>query len=180
MVDSLPPSGTDPDDETIITNSNGKLSVPLDGLTLDVGSSGRVQVFESTPYLANFEQDSGDWTGIESVSGGLATVNAENEFDGFPMATVTADLTDVDILKLRIDPEDLAIAIYLDGNFQGTITETGGFVTFESSGLDYGADTTISIEARDDNPDGTFKIDYVQGINKPESGIFKLVDTGGL
>jgi len=180
MVDSLPPSGTDPDNKTIITNSKGKLSVPLADASLAVKSSGEVKVFEPTVYLDNFDQGSGDWTGIESVSGGLATVNAENEFDGFPMATVTADLTDVDILKLRIDPEDLYIAIYLDGNFQGTITETEGFVTFEISGLDYGADTTISIEARDDSPDGTFKIDYVQGINKPESGIFKLVDTGGL
>ena len=50
MVDSLPPSGTDPDNQTISTNSNGKLSVPLDGQTLDVGSSGKVEVFESTQY----------------------------------------------------------------------------------------------------------------------------------
>ena len=178
MVDSLPPSGTDPDNETIMTNSNGKLSVPLDDASLAVGSSGAVEVFQPTVYLDNFDQGSGDWTGIESVSGGLATVNVENEFDGYPMATVTADLTDVDILKLRIDPEDNYIVIYLDGNYQGQIHETEGFATLESSGLDYGADTTISLEARDDSPSGTFKIDYVQGINKPESGIFKLVDTG--
>ena len=91
MVESLPPaSGTDPDNETIMTNSNGKLSVPLDGLTLDVGSSGKVELIETRPYLGNFGQDSGDWTGIDSVSGGIATVEVEDEFDE-PKASVTAD-----------------------------------------------------------------------------------------
>jgi hypothetical protein len=174
MVDSLPPSGIDPDNQTIITNSKGKLSVPLADTSLAVKSSGKVEAFEPTVYLDNFDQGSGNWTGIDSVSGGIATVNAEE----FKSASVTADLTDVDVLKLRIDPEDLYIAIYLDGNYQGKIHETGGFATLETSGLDYGADTTISIEARDDYVTGTFKIDYVHGINKPESGIFKLVDTG--
>ena len=76
MVDSLPPSGTDPDNQTIITNSSGKLSVPLDGGTLAVGSSGKVQVFGSRVYLADFKQDPGDWTGIENdkVSNGYASV----------------------------------------------------------------------------------------------------------
>ena len=50
MVDSLPPSGTsgtDPDNETIITNSNGKLSVPLADASLAVRSSG-TSLFGST------------------------------------------------------------------------------------------------------------------------------------
>ena len=54
MVDSLPPSGTDPDDETISTNSNDEL-----------------EVIESKAYLADFDQedqDTGDWTGIDGIS----------------------------------------------------------------------------------------------------------------
>ena len=100
------------------------------------------------------------------------------------MATVTADLTGIDIFKLRIDPEDFAIAIYLDGNYQGRITETEGFVTLESSGLDnYGPNTTVTIEGADDYDSGTFWIDYVYGnIIQPEpaSKKIELVDTGGL
>ena len=181
MVDSLPPSGTDPDNQTIITNSNGKLSVPLEGTFLDVGSSGKVKFFETTYYLANFDQDFGDWTGIDRFDvDGIATVNVDAYYEE-PKASFTADLTDIDELNFRIDPGPLYLEIYVDGNYEGFIEDNEDrFVKYGIRGFDYGANTTVRIEAIEGFGPGTFKIDYVQGINKPESGIFELVDTGGL
>ena len=169
-------------DETIITNSNGELSVPLDGETLAVGSSGKVKVFESTQYyLGNFAQDSGDWTGIDEVSNGIASVyKAEGETAS---ASVTADLTDVDVLNFRIDSPSMPLEILFDGNKEGEIkTNNNGFETLEISGLDnYGANTTVKIEDGQLYDEGTFWIDYIDGkLIQPESRIIELVDTGGL
>jgi hypothetical protein len=186
MVDSLPPSGTDPDNQTIITNSNGKLSVALDGLTLDVGSSGKIQVFETTQYLASFEDnDSGDWTGITEVEDGIATTVIG--YDRTRSASVTADLTDVDALNFRINLIYGKIKIKFDEVQEGQMDPTDGYETIEISGLDnYGPNTTVTIEAdhyREEmtpNP-GEFRIDYVRGNPiQPESRKFELVDTGGL
>ena len=182
MVDSLPPSGTDPDNKTIMTNSNGKLSVPLDGTTLDVGSSGKVEVIEPTKYLGNFAQDSGDWTGIDSVSDGIATVNIPEEETQY--ASVTADLTDIDVLTFRIKEDGLFVTIKVDGIEQFSTNNTDGFKTVEISGLDnYGPNTTVTIEGDDnwDGDGGTCRIDYVYGnVIQPESRKVELVDTGGL
>jgi hypothetical protein len=182
MVDSLPPSGTDPDNQTIMTNSNGKLSVPLDGETLDVGSSGKVEVFDSTEYyLADFEQDSGDWTGFDEAGGGYGEVNlAEGETRS---ASVTADLTGIDVLIFRIQVHELYVKIKFDGIEESNTYDTGGAQTIEISGLDhYGPNTTVTIEAVDENDRaGTFWIYYIRGsVIQPESRIVELVDTGGL
>jgi hypothetical protein len=182
MVDSLPPSGTDPDSKTIITNSNDELSVPLDGGTLAVGSSGEVEVFETTQYLASFEDnDSGDWTGIDSVSNGIAKVDvAEGEWRS---ASVTADLTGIDVLTFKIDLYEVRIEIYFDGDYKGYMHGTQGFETLEIDGLDYyGPNTTVKIESQGDydNAAGNFRIDYVRGLIQPESRKVELVDTGGL
>ena len=181
MVDLLPPSGTDPDNQTIITNSNGKLSVALDGVTLDVGSSGKVEVIEPTKYLGNFAQDSGDWTGIDSVSDGIATVNVPSESSA--SASVTADLTDIDKLNFRIELKALlSLEIEFDGIREGEIGSTDGFYTLEISGLDdYGANTTVTMNGIDIEEGGAFRIDYVRSnVIQPESRKVELVDTGGL
>ena len=179
MVDSLPPSGTDPDNETIMTNSNGKLSVPLDGTTLDVGSSGKVKLFEARKYLGNFAQDSGDWTGIDSVSDGIATVNVG--FESTASASVTADLTDIDVLNFRVRAGACSLAIEFDGIEEAEIGGTHDFVTIEISGLDYGHNTTVTIKGISPRNSGTFWINYVRGKTiQPESGKVELVDTGGL
>jgi len=185
MVDSLPPSGTDPDNQTIITNSNEKLSVPLDGETLDVGSSGKVQVIQSTAYLGNFAQDSGDWTGIDSVSDGIATVNVPD--GSTASASVTADLTDIDALNFRINPGGwFDITIYFDGVIEGEIDSVYNFQTLEISGLDYGPNTTVTIEGYNTNniPE-SLEIDYVRGnpilkTSESEYTKIELVDAGGL
>ena len=185
MVDSLPPSGTsgtDPDNETIMTNSNGKLSVPLDGTTLDVGSSGKVKLFEARKYLANFDQDSGDWTGIDSVSDGIATVNVG--FESTASASVTADLTDIDVLNFRVRAGACSLAIEFDGIELVSRDATHDFVTVEISGLDnydFGTNSTLMLEVyyRYDSY-GSFYIDYVRGLIQPESRKVELVDTGGL
>ena len=184
MVDSLPPSGTDLDNETIITNSNDELSVPLDDDFLAVGSSGKVEVIGSTQYyLGNFAQDSGDWTRIDSVSDGIATVK-QADFPEEPQqsTSVTADLTNVDKLTFRIDPTDAnSVAIRFDGIKEGQIDAADGFQTLEISGLDYGANTTVKIHDTFGNLDETFRIDYVRGNPiQPESRKIELVDTGGL
>ena len=183
MVDSLPPSGTsgtDPDNETIITNSNGNLSVPLDDEFLDVGSSGKVELIETTYYLANFGQDSGDWTGIDSVSDGIAKVNVPSESSA--SASVTADLTDIDKLNFRIELKALlSLEIEFDGIREGEIGSTDGFYTLEISGLDdYGANTTVTMNGIDGEGAGAFRIDYIRSVIQPESRIIELVDSGGL
>jgi len=183
MVDSLPPSGTsgtDPDNETIITNSNGNLSVPLDDEFLDVGSSGKVELIETTYYLANFGQDSGDWTGIDSVSDGIAKVNVPSESSA--SASVTADLTDIDKLNFRIELKALlSLEIEFDGIREGEIGSTDGFYTLEISGLDdYGPNTTVTMNGIDGEGAGAFRIDYVRGLIQPGSRIIELVDSGGL
>ena len=189
MVDSLPPSGTDPDNQTIITNSNGKLSVPLDGETLDVGSSGKVKVFETTHYLGNFAQDFGDWTGFDSVSDGIAKVLV---YDNDPLprsASVTANLTGIDVLNFRIEVSDLKVKIKVDGVELVTLDSGDDFQTLEISGLDdydFGTNSTLTIEAYYRYDDiGAFYIDYVRsGIQpapiQPESRKVELVDAGGL
>ena len=186
MVDSLPPIGTAPDNETIITNSNGKLSVPLDGGTLDVGSSGKVEVFESTQYyLASFEDnDSGDWTGIDSVSDGIAKVSVDKS--ELPVsASVTADLTGIDVLTFRIKCHDVNVKIKVDGIELVTV-DADGWKTVEISGLDnYGTNSTVTIEAYEaiDNYVAAFYIDYVRSNpiqSESESRKVELVDTGGL
>ena len=181
MVDSLPPSGTAPDNETISTNSNDKLSVPLDGETLDVGSSGKVKAFETTKYLASFEDNhSGDWTGIEYVSNGIAKVQAESETKG--SASVTADLTGIDKLNFRIDPGNQNLKIFIGPNQEAFIgIDTVGYKKLEISGLDqYGPNTTITINSRDDDDKGLFRIDYIRTDTiKPESRKIELCDAGG-
>ena len=185
MVDSLPPSGTsgtDPDNKTIMTNSNGKLSVPLDRWTLDVGSSGKVEVFETRPYLGNFAQDSGDWTGIDSVEDGIATVNVPTESTA--SASVTADLTGIDVLTFRIDVYQIQVKIKFDGITEGQMDSSDGYRTLEISGLDhYGPNTTVEIVAYDGwNGDyGAFYIDYIRGNPiQTESRKMELCDAGGL
>ena len=181
MVDSLPPSGTDPDNETIISNSNGKLSVALDGLTLDVGSSGKVKVFDSTQcYLANFDQDSGDWTGIDSVSNGIAKVDvAEGEWRS---ASVTADLTGINKLNFRFS-SSVELDIYFDQIEEYSTGATDGYRRVEISGLDsYGADTEVMIQVNaayhGDDP-GALWIDYVRSDPiQPQSRKIELVDIG--
>ena len=193
MVDSLPPSGTDLDNETIISNSNGKLSVPLDGGTLDVGSSGKIEVFETTQYLGNFAQDTGDWTGISisNVEDGVATVWVD-ESELPKSASVTADLTGIDVLNFRIKAHMLKVRIKVDGVELVTLDHDRDYQTIEISGLDdYGANSTVEIEAYgaveieaydgDTYTDGAFAIDYVRGKTiQPESRKIELVDIGGV
>ena len=163
MVDSLPPSGTDPDNQTIITNSNDKL-----------------EVISTAYYLANFAQDSGDWTGIDSVSDGIATVNVG--FESTASASVTADLTDIDVLNFRVRAGACSLAIEFDGIEEFSTGQTNEFVTVEISGLDdYGANTTVTIKGISPTNMGTFWIDYVRSNPiQPESRKIELVDTGGL
>ena len=184
MVDSLPPSGIDPDDETISTNSNDKL-----------------EVIESTAYLANFAQDSGDWTGFDSVNedfggwtfiddddveGGYAVVFPDVESDLPKSASVTADLTGIDVLNFRIVVHELYVKIKVDGIELVSIDDTDGFKTLEIRGLDdydFGTNSTVTIEAYDDwnGSVGQFRIDYIRSNPiQPESRKIELVDTGGL
>ena len=169
MVDSLPPSGTDPDDETISTNSNDKL-----------------EVIESTAYLADFDQedqDTGDWTGIDDISnsGGRVWVDKSE----LPRsASVTADLTGIDVLNVRLEINDVNIKIKVDG-IELVSVESDGWQTLEISGLDeydFGTNSTLTIEAYEamDNYVSSFHIDYVYGLIQPESRKIELVDTGGL
>jgi hypothetical protein len=162
MVDSLPPSGIDPDNQTIITNSNDKL-----------------EVISTAYYLANFAQDSGDWTGIDSVEDGIATVNVPTESTA--SASVTADLTGIDKLNFRVRAGACSLAIEFDGFEEGSTGASSDFVTVEISGLDdYGANTTVTLIGDSPRNSGTFWIDYVHSVIQPESRIFELVDTGGL
>jgi hypothetical protein len=167
MVYSLAPSGTDPDNKTIMTNSNDKL-----------------EVIESTAYLANFDQDSGDWTGIDSVEDGIATVNVQSQSELPKSASVTADLTDIDLLNFRIKVYELNVNIKVDGVKLATIGHGDDFKTLEISGLDeYGADTEVRIQAflGHFGATGAFTIDYIRGNPiQPESRKFELVDAGGL
>ena len=191
MVDSLPPSGTsgtDPDNETIITNSNGKLSVPLADVSLAVRSSGKIEVIETTETtettvsLGKFDQDFGDWTGFDRFEEGIASIHVPSLSDLPDSASVTADLTDIDVLTFRIDVTELRVKIKFDGIKEATINDTYGWQTIEISGLDnYGTNTTVTIEAYDEYEGGPgwLQIDYVRGLIQPESGIFELVDTGG-
>ena len=169
MVDSLPPSGTDPDDETISTNSNDKL-----------------EVIESTAYLADFDQedqDTGDWTGIDSIgnSGGRVWVDKSE----LPRsASVTADLTGIDVLNFRIELTDVNVKIKVDG-VELVSVEADGWQTLEISGLDeydFGTNSTLTIEAYEamDNAVSHFDIRYVYGPIQPKSRKIELVDTGGL
>jgi len=183
MVDSLPPSAIDPDNETIITNSNDKLSVALDRATLDVGSSGKVEAFETTQYLGNFDQDSGDWTGIDKVSYGDAKVYVDDVSELPKSASVTADLTDIDVLNFRIYVYKLRVKIKVDGIELFSIGHMDDFNTFEISVNDFGTNSTVEIEAYDDWNGNTerFYIDYVRSnLIQPESRKIELVDTGGL
>jgi hypothetical protein len=186
MVDSLPPSGTDPDSKTIITNSNDELSVPLDGMNLDVGSSGKVEFFDSIGYVASFEDnDSGDWTGIDKISSvGRAVVFVDGISDLPQSASVTADLTDIDVLTFKIKVDRLKVYIKFDGIIEGSITPDGyGYQTIEMSGLDkHGSNTTVTIEAYEDwnGETGQLRLAYVRGIIEPESRKIELCDTGGL
>jgi len=184
MVDSLPPSGTDLDNETIITNSNDELSVPLDDDFLAVGSSGKVEVIGSTQYyLGNFAQDFGDWTGFERFEDGRASIHVPSLSDLPDSASVTADLTDIDVLTFRIDVTELRVKIKFDGIKEATINDTYGWQTIEISGLDnYGTNTTVTIEAYDEYEGGPgwLQIDYVRSVIQPESRKIELVDTGGL
>jgi len=169
MVDSLPPSGTDPDNETISTNSNDKL-----------------EVIESTAYLADFDQedqDTGDWTGIDDIrnSGGSVWVDKSE----LPRsASVTADLTGIDVLNFRLEINDVNIKIKVDG-IELVSVEADGWQTIEISGLDeydFGTNSTLTIEAYEamDTYVSAFYIDYVYGPIQPESRKIELVDTGGL
>jgi hypothetical protein len=168
MVDSLPPSGTDPDDETISTNSNDKL-----------------EVIESTAYLAYFDhdgQDTGDWTGIDDIGndGGRVWVD-KNQLPR--SASVTADLTGIDVLNVRINSNDVNVKIKVDGIDLVTV-EADGWKTLEISGLDeydFGTNSTLTIEAYEamDTAIAHFDIDYVYGPIQPKSRKIELVDTGG-
>ena len=171
MVDSLPPSGTDPDNKTIMTNSNGKL-----------------EVIESTAYLANFDEDSGDWTGFDSVyssgDNSYAEVFVRDEKPLPSSVSVTADLTGIDVLNFRIELTDVNVKIKVDGIELVTV-DGDGFQTLEISGLDeydFGTNSTLTIEAYEamDNYVSDFKIDYIYGLIQPESRKIELVDTGGL
>ena len=167
MVDSLPPSGTDPDDETISTNSNDKL-----------------EVIESTAYLAYFDrdnQDTGDWTGIDHIGndGGIVWVD-QSELPR--SASVTADLTGIDVLNVRINSNDVNVKIKVDGIDLVTV-EADGWKTLEISGLDeydFGTNSTLTIEAYEamDNAVSHFDIRYVYGPIQPKSRKIELVDTG--
>jgi hypothetical protein len=171
MVDSVAPSGTDPDNKTIMTNSNDKL-----------------EVIESTQYyLASFEDNySGDWTGITSVDNGTAEVSVDKS--ELPVsASVTADLTGIDVLTFRIDCNDVNVKIKVDGIELVTV-EADGWKTVEISGLDeydFGANSTLTIEAYEaiDNYVAAFYINYIR-TNKIQSESeytkMELVDTGGL
>ena len=164
MVDSLPPSGIDPDNQTIITNSNDEL-----------------EVIESRAYLADFDQDSGDWTGIDSVSDGIATVNVPEGETQY--ASVTADLTGIDVLAFRIEEVGgLDLEFKFDGIKESIINDTNGYATVEISGLDhYGANTTVTLIGDAPSNSGAFYIDYIRSNPiQPESRIVELVDTGGL
>ena len=186
MVDSLPPSGTDPDNQTIITNSNDKLSVPLEGTFLDVGSSGKVKFFETTQYyLADFEQDSGDWTGIDEVEYGSAIVDCRGENPLPQSASVTADLTDIDVLNIRLKVNDLKVKIKVDGIELASLYDMNNFQTLEISGLDdydFGTNSTLTLEVYYSYDSyGAIYIDYVRSEPiQPESRKIELVDTGGL
>jgi hypothetical protein len=189
MVDSLPPSGIDPDSETIITKSNGKLSVPLDDATLAVGSSGKVQVFETTQYLGSFEdQDFGDWTGFDRFMDEngqtSAYVEVYDESELPVSVSVTADLTYIDVLELRINVYVPQVRIKVDGIELAIINDTSGFETVEISGLDdydFGTNSTLTIEAYGSTYNlGDFRIDYVRSLIQPKSRKIELVDTGGL
>jgi hypothetical protein len=169
MVDSLPPSGTDPDDETISTNSNDKL-----------------EVIESTAYLADFRQedveDTGDWTGIDDIGndGGRVWVD-KNQLPR--SASVTADLTGIDVLNFRLDMNDVNVKIKVDG-IELVSVEDDGWKTLEISGLDeydFGTNTTVTIEAYEamDTAIAHFDIRYVYGPIQPKSKKIELVDTGG-
>ena len=167
MVDSLPPSGTDPDNKTIMTNSNDKL-----------------EVIESTAYLAYFDrdnQDTGDWTGIDHIgnSGGRVWVDKSE----LPRsASVTADLTGINVLNFRIHCNDVNVKIKVD-EVELVTVEADGYQTLEISGLDeydFGTNSTLTIEAYEamDNDISSFHIDYVYGLIQPKSRKIELVDTG--
>ena len=168
MVDSLPPSGTDPDDETISTNSNDEL-----------------EVIESKAYLADFDQedqDTGDWTGIDDIrnSGGSVWVDKSE----LPRsASVTADLTGIDVLNFRLERTDVNVKIKVDGIELVTV-DGDGWKTIEISGLDeydFGTNSTLTIEAYEAMPTDIahFDIDYIYGLIQPEYRKIELVDTGG-
>jgi hypothetical protein len=174
MVDSLPPSGTAPDNKTISTNSNDKL-----------------QVIESTAYLAYFNRDNqdypasqntGDWTGIDDIgnSGGRVWVDKSE----LPRsASVTGDLTGIDVLNFRIHCNDVNVKIKVD-EVELVTVEADGYQTLEISGLDeydFGTNSTLTIEAYEamDTQVSSFHIDYVYGLIQPESRKIELVDTGG-
>ena len=187
MVDSLPPSGTDPDNKTIMTNSNGKLSVPLADASLAVRSSGEIeaiQTTETTVSLGNFDQDFGDWTGFDRFEYGRASIHVPSLSDLPDSASVTADLTDIDVLTFRIDVTELRVRIKVDGVELVTLDHDMDYQTIEISGLDhYGTNSTVKIEAYDDwdGATGAFVIDYIRGnLIQPESRKIELVDAGGL
>ena len=96
-------------------------------------------------------------------------------------ASVTADLTGINVLNFRMNPTGwLDITIYFDGVKEGQIDEPDGFQTLEISGLDYGTNTTVKIEGLNSDPETTFRIDYVRGLIQTESRKVELVDIGGL
>jgi hypothetical protein len=75
------------------------------------------------------------------------------------------------------------IRIYFDGVKEGEILdESYNYRKLEISGLDYGTNTTVTIEAHNGwNDLGTLKIDYVRtNITQPVPGTFQLVDKGGV
>jgi len=167
MVDSLPPSGTDPDNQTISTNSNDKL-----------------EVIESTAYLAYFDrdnQDTGDWTGIDHIgnSGGRVWVDKSE----LPVsASVTADLTGIDVLNVSMYCSDVNVKIKVD-EVELVTVEPDGLQTLEISGLDeydFGTNSTLTIEAFEamDTAVAAFYIHYIRGPIQPKSRKIELVDTG--